>query len=171
MMFYPPCKQAFIGRHLQEKEKEMPQELTIAQKKEWAKLLFTKENLTQLEIAERVGVSRVTIGKWINAENWEQLKVSITITREEQLKSLYRQLAELNTTISDRPKGERFPSAAEADTISKLANAIQKMETEVGLANVISVFGELLKWLRTFDIEQSKQISSVLDAFVKSKLS
>ena len=63
-------------------------ELSIVQKKEWAKLLFTKENLTQGEIAERVGVSRVTINKWANTENWELLKVSITITREEQLKSL-----------------------------------------------------------------------------------
>lgn len=61
-------------------------DLSNLQKKEWAKLLFTKENLTQQEIAERVGVSRVTINKWINSENWEHLKVSITITREEQLK-------------------------------------------------------------------------------------
>ena len=149
----------------------MATELTIAQKKEWAKLLFTKENLTQQEIAERVGVSRITINKWINTEHWEQLKVSITITREEQLKSLYRQLAELNTAISEREKGERFPTASEADTISKLANAIKKMEIEVGMADVISVFSEFLKWLRTFDLKQSKEVSPILDAFVKSKLS
>ena len=42
-------------------------DLSNLQKKEWAKLLFTKENLTQQEIAERVGVSRVTINKWINS--------------------------------------------------------------------------------------------------------
>lgn len=145
-------------------------ELSITQKKEWAKLLFTKENLTQGEIAERVGVSRITINKWINTDNWELLKVSITITREEQLKSLYRQLAELNTAISDRPKGERFPNASEADTISKLANAIKKMETDVGLSDITSVFGDFLKWLRTFDSEQAKLICPVMDAFVKSKL-
>ena len=93
-------------------------DLSNLQTKECAKLLFTKENLTQQEIAERVGVSRVTINKWINSENWEHLKVSITITREEQLKNMYRHLADLNAVIADRPPSERFPNPAEADTIS-----------------------------------------------------
>ena len=66
----------------------MADKMTNEQRKEWAKLLFVKENLTQAEIAERVGVSRVTVNKWINTENWEHLKVSVTITREEQLLSL-----------------------------------------------------------------------------------
>lgn len=107
-------------------------ELTNEQKKAWAKTLYTRETLTQAEIAERVGVSRVTVNNWIGKGNWEQLKASITITREEQLKNLYRQLAELNNAIMGKPEGERFPNAAEADTISKLSNAIKKLETEVG---------------------------------------
>lgn len=112
-------------------------ELTNEQKKAWAKTLYTRETLTQAEIAERVGVSRVTVNNWIGKGNWEQLKASITITREEQLKNLYRQLAELNNAIMGKPEGERFPNAAEADTISKLSNAIKKLETEVGLADII----------------------------------
>ena len=126
---------------------------------------------TQAEIAERVGVSRVTVNNWIGKGNWEQLKASITITREEQLKNLYRQLAELNNAIMGKPEGERFPNAAEADTISKLSNAIKKLETEVGLADIISVFSDLLKWVRTYDSTQAKEITPLLDAFVKSKLS
>lgn len=149
----------------------MAENLTNVQKKEWARLLFTRENLTQAEIAERVGVSRVTVNKWIHAGNWEQLKVSITITREEQLKNMYRQLAELNSVISEREKGIRFPTAAEADAISKLANAIKKLETDVGLADITSVFSDLLKWLRAFDPEQARQVTPTLDAYVKSKLS
>lgn len=148
----------------------MAKNITNDQKKELAKILYTKENLTQAEIAERVGTSRVTIGKWIKNENWEMLKVSITITKEEQLKNLYRQLAELNDVIGERGSGERFPSAAEADTISKLANAIKKMETDVGLDDIISVLSDLLKWLRTFDLDKTKELAPLLDAFVKSKL-
>lgn len=148
----------------------MADRMTNEQRKEWAKLLYVKENLTQAEIAERVGVSRVTVNKWINSENWERLKVSLTITREEQLKSLYRQLTELNGAIAEREPGERFPNAGEADTISKLANAIKKMETEVGLADITSVFSDLLKWLRACDAERAKRICPLLDAYVKSKL-
>ena len=70
-----------------------------------------------------------------------------------------------------KPEGERFPNAAEADTISKLSNAIKKLETEVGPADIISVFSDLLKWVRTYDSTQAKEITPLLDAFVKSKLS
>ncbi len=40
-------------------------DLTNAQKKEWAKTLYLKENLTQQEIADRVGVSRVSVSNWV----------------------------------------------------------------------------------------------------------
>ena len=43
-------------------------ELTNEQKKAWAKTLYTRETLTQAEIAERVGVSRVTVNNWIGKE-------------------------------------------------------------------------------------------------------
>ena len=39
--------------------------LNNSQKKQWAQTLYLRENLTQLEIAERVGVSRVTVSKWV----------------------------------------------------------------------------------------------------------
>lgn len=147
-------------------------ELTMAQKKDWAKTLYLKENLPQQEIAERVGISRQTICRWVADGKWDMLKVSITITKEEQLNNLYRQLAELNNAISERKPedGKKFATPSEADTIGKLAKAIKQLETEVGLADVTSVFSGFLKWLRVSDPKYVKEISSVLDSFIKSKL-
>lgn len=146
--------------------------LTIAQKKEWAQLLYTQQSITQKEAAERVGVSAVTFNKWVKIGKWDELKVSITITREEQLKSLYRQLAEMNRSIAERElnKGNRYPTSAEADTISKLANAIDKLETETGLNEILSSFKEFLGWLRKFDIATAQKIVPLFDDFVKTKL-
>ncbi len=144
-------------------------QLTTKQKKEWAQLLFTKENLTQKEIADRVGVSRVTINRWAQDGKWEDLKVSITITREEQLKNLYRQLAQMNTAIAEREE-QRYPTPAEADTINKLASAIDKMESEVGLNDVLSTFKAFLSWLRKFNIEEAQRLVPLFDDFVKTKL-
>jgi transcriptional regulator with XRE-family HTH domain len=141
--------------------------LTIAQKKEWAKLLFLRENLTQKEIAERVGVSAVTINKWVKNERWEDLRVSITITKEEQIKNLYRQLAEINNAIAERD-GNKFATPAEADTITKLANAIEKMETDVGLADIQSSFRKFLSWLRTFDLPEAQRLVNLFDDFIKT---
>ena len=147
--------------------------LSNAQKKEWAQLLFTKENITQKEIAERVGISEVTMSRWVKAGNWESLKVSITITKEEQLKNIYRQLAEINKSIAERPaeEGNRYATPAESDTINKLATAINKMETDIGLSDIIATFQGLLAWLRTFDVPEAQRIATILDGYVKTKIS
>ena len=57
-------------------------------------MLYLKEHLTQAEVAERVGVSKQTLCKWVKTEKWEELKASVSLTREEQLANLYRQVAE-----------------------------------------------------------------------------
>lgn len=146
------------------------QQLTNAQKKEWAKLLFTKENLTQAEIAERVGVRAATLSKWVNSENWQLLKTSITITREEQLARLYQHLQLLNDKILERPIAERVATTAEADIITKIASAIDKLEKETGLSEVISVLKQFLNWLRASDLEKAKELTMYCDAFIKERL-
>ena len=144
--------------------------LTIGQKKEWAQLLYTRENMLQKEIAGRVGVSVVTMCNWVKAGRWDEMKTSITITKEEQLKNMYRQLSELNKNIAARPEGERYANSHEADTISKLANAIQKMETDVGMADIIATFRKFVEWLRAFDLPEAQRLTPLLDGFVKSRI-
>ena len=141
-----------------------------AQKKEWAKTLFLKESLSQKEIATRVGVSNQTICKWVAEGNWEKLKVSISLTKEEQLKQFYNQIAELNKVISERASGERFPSSTEADTISKLATAINKIEVETSITEIIDVSIQMLEWLKEVDFSKAKELSNLFDQFIKEKL-
>ncbi|OQB81390.1 MAG: hypothetical protein BWX87_00655 [Bacteroidetes bacterium ADurb.Bin123] len=144
--------------------------LTNKQKKEWAQLLFTKENITQKEVAERIGVSVQTMSKWVNLGKWEELKVSITITKEEQLKNMYKQLSEINKAIAEREEGKRYATSSEADTISKLAVAIEKMENDIGLADIISTFRSFVDWLRGFNITQAQELTPLFDSFIKSRI-
>ena len=65
-------------------------DLTTQQKKDYARTLYLKDNLTQQEIADKVGVSRQTIIRWVSAEKWEELKAGMTLTREQQVASLHR---------------------------------------------------------------------------------
>lgn len=145
-------------------------ELSVKQKRDWAKTLYLKENLTQLEIAERVGVARITIGRWIQKEGWEELKTSLTLTREEQIGHLYRQVAEINRVIAERAEGERFASNKEADILGKLAAAINKMETEVGIKDICEVGTKFIDWLRPVDLDKAKDIAALYDAFIKDQL-
>lgn len=145
-------------------------DLTNAQKKEWAKTLYMRENLTQQEIAERVGVSRVTVSNWVRAGKWEEQKAGLTLTRQEQVANLYRQVAEINRAISARAEGERFPNSKEADILGKLSAAIRNMEQETGIADIISVLTDFIEWLRPFDLEKAKELTRLADAYIKDKL-
>jgi transcriptional regulator with XRE-family HTH domain len=145
-------------------------DLTAAQKKDFAKILYLHERLTQAEIAERTGVSGKTIARWIETGGWKGLKVSITITREEQIGNIYRQLAAINDAIGKRDRGSRYATPAESDTIFKLSAAIQKMETDVGIAEIVNVSKGLLDFVRKTDIEKAKELSHDLDAYIKERM-
>jgi transposase len=145
--------------------------MNLDQKKELAKLLFVRENQSQKEIAEKVGVSEVTISKWVKANDsaWKRLRQSITITKEEQLRRAYDQLDELNQQIESKPKGQRYPDTKEADTLIKITNTIKNLETEVSISDIVEVTKRFLNWLRPVNLEKAKDFSGYFDSFIKDQ--
>ncbi|MBY0244495.1 MAG: putative DNA-binding transcriptional regulator [Sphingobacteriaceae bacterium] len=149
----------------------MGKELSIEQKKELAKLLYTKEGITtQKELALRVGVSERTMSKWVNSESWETLRESLVVTKEQQLRMLYMQLTELTDNINSRTEGSRFPNSKEADVYVKLTSAIKQMESENSIADIIEVAKGFLNFLRVEDFELSQRVGNFFDGFIKQKL-
>ena len=71
--------------------------------KDFAKILFVNENVLQCEIATRLKVTEKTIGKWIKEGNWESLKKSMLVTKDNQLTALYDQLEIMTNEIKTRP--------------------------------------------------------------------
>lgn len=156
--------------HLQEKNMA---DLTNKQKKDWAKLLYLKSNLNQKEIAATVDVTEKTLSSWVNNEkdNWERLKSSYVITREQELRRIYNQISELNTYIEQRDPGQRFASSKESDTLAKLAVSAKSLEADTSISEIISVFSEFIEFVREIDNDMSKKIIDYQDAFIKHKLS
>lgn len=148
----------------------MAKDLNIQNKKDIARQLYVKGDMTQIVIAEKVGVSKVTINKWIKGENWDKEKISLASTRQEQLGKLYKQLAAINEVIESRPQGQRYATPAEADTIGKLSKSVEKFEKETSLSDVITVTTEILEWLRPQDLKKAQEFSNVFDLYIKSKL-
>lgn len=64
------------------------------------------------------------MSKWSREGNWEMLRAAVTTTREEQIRNLYMQIAEMNKAIAER--GDKYATSTEADTINKLSAAIAK---------------------------------------------
>lgn len=145
-------------------------ELTSQQKKEYARTLYLKENLTQQEIADRVGTTRQTIIRWVKEGKWEEMKVGITLSKEQLIANMHRQVMELNDVILAREEGKRYATAAEADTLGKLAAAIKKMETDIGISDIVSVGIRFVEWLRPVDYDKAKEFTQLWDKFLKDQL-
>ena len=115
-------------------------------------------------------MSRVTVGGGVRAGKWEEQKAGLTLTRQEQVANLYRQVAEIIRAISSRAEGERFPNSKEADILGKLSAAIRNMEQETGIAEIISVLTSFIEWMRPLDLDKAKELTRLADAYIKDKL-
>jgi transposase len=146
--------------------RETKQERT--RKKELAQFFYCNSQLSQKEIAEKVGTSEVTMSKWAKEGKWDTLKASITITRQEQLNRVYQQITAINNKISEEQRG--IPSGSDADVLSKLAAVVERLEKETSITDVVSVSMKFLDWLRKIDTEKAKELSGLFDAFIKDLL-
>ena len=140
------------------------------EKKQYAYLLFTRESLTQKEIAARVHVTEKTVGAWKDEGKWERLSASLMMTREAQINMLYDQLNNLNVDINQRELGKRKASASEADSIIKLTAAIKNLQVETGISELVSVGKEICDFVRTTDTKKAQELADWIDAFIKTKL-
>ncbi|WP_294596287.1 helix-turn-helix domain-containing protein [uncultured Rikenella sp.] len=140
------------------------------QKKDFAKTLYLSEKgITQKEIAARVGVTEATVSKWVREEQWERLKTSLLGGREDLLGWLHQQLNAIREAVEARDDAN-YVTSKEADTITKLTNAIKKLETETNITHKVEVGRQFLTWLRETDPDRAVEFLPLYDAFIKEAL-
>lgn len=144
--------------------------MTNEEKKEYAKLLYVKDNLSQKEIAERCAVTEQTVTAWKKAGSWDKLKTSLIATKSSELARLYAQLSEINSAIEKKPEGERYANSKEADILTKITAAIRSLETETAISQVIDVSISVLEFARKIDIDKAKELADIFDSYIKNKL-
>ena len=117
----------------------------INSKKELARLYYMQGE-SQKSISLKIGISEVTIGKWVNEEKWKIKRASINITRPE----LVNKTLLLINSILDKVNESENPMEAfgdAADRISKLAATIEKLDKKTNLVTVMEVCSSFEKWL------------------------
>lgn len=142
--------------------------MTIDQKKEFAKLLYVRERLTQKEVAERADVSEATMSKWVREYAWEKLRRSLMVTKQEQIGRLYDQIEALNAEIGAREI--KVPNNKEADVLSKLTAALRNLETEISIGEIVEVGMEFCDYVRQQAPDKIGDVVSLFDGFIKTAI-
>lgn len=144
--------------------------MTNDKKKTLAKDIYLLGQYTFEEIAEKVGSTRQTISKWCKEGQWEDLKAGMAVSREQILKGMYSQVNEINKAIQQKDAGQRYASPAQADTLAKISSAIKKMEMDPGISDLVSAGIRFSEWLRTVDMDKTKEFVALWDAFLREQL-
>jgi hypothetical protein len=89
-------------------------------KKTKAFYLYMHTSLIQADIAQAVGVTRKTVWKWINTENWAQQKQNTHYSPEQILNQLFEELRVIDQNINLREPNQRFATKEENELRTKL---------------------------------------------------
>ena len=135
------------------------------QKKSLGRSLYLS-GMEQTEIAEKLGVSRVTISKWCTAEGWKEARAEKNISRPELVNKL---LLTIDAMIENVNKSED-PTliGALADKLSKLSATIEKLDKKANVIDAIEVFMAFNRWIQdqaSFDPEITPELIKAINKY------
>ncbi len=107
----------------------------LERKKDLARTLYLS-GIEQVEIANKIGVSRVTVSKWCAAEGWKETRAARSITRPELINKLLRTVNDLLDKVN---------ASGDMALIDGLGDKLDKSSANV--VNAIEVFMAFSKWL------------------------
>jgi DNA-binding XRE family transcriptional regulator len=145
-------------------------QLTIAKKKEWAKMLYLNSQFKQKEIAAQVGISEQTMTKWVNEGDWEKLKTSLLTTNAEQLAFLYDVLKKLNEQAQIALTDDDPKTNPDTDGIIKITKAIHYLQTKTGVGQMYETGMAFLTFLQRENPAMAKDVAPFFHAFIKENL-
>lgn len=144
----------------------MAKKLELNQQQELAKMYFMQGE-SQKDIADKLGVSRNTICRWVKEQNWDSLRAAKTISRKELVNKMLQQ-------IDEKLESKEWS----ADEISKAAAAVEKLDKQTNIVTVIEVFSSYNQWLvarMQLDPELTPELVKIMnryqDMFIGEKLS
>ncbi|MBE6245586.1 MAG: terminase [Bacteroidales bacterium] len=146
----------------------------IENKKSLAKTLYLS-GMEQQEIAQRTGISKVTISRWCNTEGWKESRAAKNITRPELVNKLLLTIDNLIEQVNSSKDPGLMASLG--DKLSKLSSVIEKLDKKANIVDVIEVFMAFNKWLEFraqtdphLTPELRKAINKYQDMFVVEKM-
>ena len=117
----------------------------VENKKSLARSLYMA-GMEQQEIAEKVGVSRVTVSKWCTAEGWKEARAAKSISRPELVNKLLVAIDNLIAQVN--VSGDPEAIGTLADKLAKLSATIEKLDKKANVIDAIEVFMAFNRWIQ-----------------------
>lgn len=133
--------------------------------------MYTRDNLSQKEIAVKVGSTEQSVHAWIAEGNWEAMRKVMRSRRQEQLNMLYDMLDLVNKAGLEALRDESLKVHPDTDKILKLTTAIGKLESETGIGDMIDTFKAFITWMLRQDHPTALIINKWADKFIKMRVS
>lgn len=112
--------------------------------KSLARSLFLS-GMEQVEISEKLGVSRTSISKWCTAEGWKEARAAKNVTRPELVNKLLLTIDTLITQVNESEDPNLI--AGLGDKLAKLSAVIEKLDKKANVVDAIEVFMAFSKWI------------------------
>lgn len=135
--------------------------------KEFAFALYMN-NAPQGEIAEKVGISRQTVNKWIADNGWAERRAAKAISRPELANRLLASIAQEIDRLNEKDEKDEGISAGVIDKLTKMAAIVEKLDKKAGLVETVEVFIAFGKWLQyqsTIDPELTPELLKAINDY------
>jgi DNA-binding XRE family transcriptional regulator len=130
--------------------------------------LYMSTELSQRDIAERVGVTEKTISQWKTQGRWDIQKAALNVTPKVTIAGFLMQLEAMRKSIADR-KENPWPTAAESDIIMKITKSMKMLQRDLTLSDYINAFEQLFKFINTSNPKLAREVLDFQNEFIQLK--
>ncbi|MBP5315377.1 MAG: terminase [Muribaculaceae bacterium] len=116
----------------------------LEEKKQLARQYYMQGAL-QNDIAEKVGVSRNTVCKWVDEGKWATIRAGVQITRPELVNKALGAVNQLLNQIYESNDPELICKLP--DQLAKFASFIEKLDKQTNVVSTIDAFIAFEKWI------------------------
>lgn len=134
----------------------------------YARELYMR-NLTQEEIADRVGVAVRTIQNWVKKGNWKEQRAAMSISAAHLVP---KALAKINELL----EADNFDSKV-ADQLAKTLKALEQLNQGVSVVDEIDVFMRFDTWMQKrgaidkgITVDLLKQINHFQNEYISERV-
>lgn len=137
----------------------------LENKKALARALYMS-GMERNEIAQKTGVSNVTISKWTTQEGWREARAAKAITRPELVNKLLLTIDKLIEQVN--ASEDPTLMAGLGDKLAKLSSVIEKLDKKANVVDAIEVFMAFNRWIQdqaSYDPEITPELIKAINKY------